>query len=148
MRLPYHNMDNRRVVDLVPLVNVIFLLMFFFLLSWSFVLQPGIEVRLPSTNFPTTSQQGSHVITLKTTTTTTQSEPLIFFDESNVDETELRVCLKIAARKSFGDWITLNADDSISHGYVQKVASMAMEHGFHVTIATQWLTSPSKKKGA
>lgn len=143
MRLSHYSIGGNRLTDLVPVANVILLLVFFFLLSWSFVLQRGIEVRLPSTTFQSTSQQGRHIITLKTSSSAGQDEVLLFFDENGVSEAELDEYLKLAAEKTAGDWITVNADDSISHGRVQKIISMAMEHGFHVTIATQQPISSS-----
>ncbi len=62
---------------------------------------------------------------------------MIFFDEKNVDEAGLGTSLKEASKKSSGEWITLNADDTVSHGQVQRTAAMAMEQGFRVSIATQ-----------
>ena len=72
MRLNRQLVMEQRPLELTPVVNVIMLLVFFFLLSWSFVLQPGVEVRLPITAFPATSPQGRHVVTLKATS---ESDP-------------------------------------------------------------------------
>ncbi|MBI4023959.1 MAG: biopolymer transporter ExbD [Verrucomicrobia bacterium] len=142
MRFPRHNTGEQHLLDLVPVVNVVLLLTFFFLLSWSFVLQPGVEVRLPVTSYPSTSQQGRHIITLKSST---KDDVLMFFDEKSVDRDGLRASIRTASERHFGDWITLNADDSISHGKVQEVAAVAMERGFRVTIATQRTTSVKGK---
>ena len=38
-------------LGIVPLIDVVFLLLFFFLLSSTFVLQPGISVSLPFSRF-------------------------------------------------------------------------------------------------
>jgi len=134
MRFASRQIASKRLVDLVPAVNVVLLLTFFFLLSWSFVLQPGVEVRLPTTSLPLTTQQGRHVVTLKPVS---KDEVLIFFDDDSLDIEHLRVRLKHAAEDSPGEWITINADDSVAHGRVQQVASMAMEQGLHVTLAMQ-----------
>jgi len=134
VRLLHRHQREERLVDLIPVVNVVLLLCLFFLLSWSFVRQPGIEVRLPSTSFSSASPQGRHVITLKSTAKETQ----MFFDEERVHENGLRTSLKMASGgKPTGDWITLNVDESVSHGEVQRVAAFAIENGFFVTIATQ-----------
>lgn len=133
MRLTNHSVGQQRLIDLVPVVNVILLLMFFFLLSWSFVMQPGVEVRPPTVSTSLTTPQGRHVVTLKGSA----REILIFFDEKNVDEKALKQELVIASKKNEGEWVTVNADDSVSHGRVQEVAAMVMESGFRVTLATQ-----------
>ncbi len=134
MRLRSHSVGDQKLVDLIPVVNVVLLLTFFFLLSWSFVLQRGVEVRLPVTNFPSTGPQGRHVITLKYVS---QDRVLMLFDEQSVDMDGLRARLMGASDKTHDDWITLNAEDSISHGHVQEVVALALECKFKVTIATQ-----------
>lgn len=141
MRLLRPPASEARFLELAPVANVVLLLVFFFLLSWSFVLQPGIEVRLPVTSFPTTSQQGRHVISLKATG---GGEALMFFDEMGVDEEALKAKLAVASEKHFADWITLNADESVPQGRVQQVAALAMQKGFRVTIATQRPAPPAE----
>lgn len=140
MRLLRQPASEARFLDLAPVANVVLLLVFFFLLSWSFVLQPGIEVRLPVTSFPGTSQQGRYVISLKAGG---GEEPLIFFDEMAVDEEALKAKLAAAAEEHFADWITLNADESVPQGRVQQVVALAMQKGFRVTIATQRPAPPA-----
>jgi biopolymer transport protein ExbD len=139
MRFARRTLGDQRPIDLIPVINVVLLLTFFFLLSWSFVLQPGVAVRLPNPGFSGMSQQGCHVITLKNNP---QGELLIFFDEKVVTPAELRAALIQASKKNYADWITLNADESVSHGNVQQVVGWAMEQGFKVTIATQRTAKP------
>ncbi len=138
-------MPDARPLELTPVVNVVMLLIFFFLLSWSFVLQPGVEVRLPVTSFPVASNQGRHVITLKTSG---KDDVMLFFDEKSVDETQLKTALDTVAEKFFGDWITLNADESVPQGRLQQVAALAMSRGFHVTVATQSLSATATQPSA
>ena len=172
MRFARHSVVDQKVVDLIPVVNIVLLLMFFFLLSWSFVLQPGVEVKLPGTSFSDAVQRGRHIMTLRNITgdnpasnkraensfpaskeseVTTQpyskKEIMVFFDEKVVALEELRKCLKEVAHRDHGEWITLNADEAVSHGYVQQVAAWAMEAGFRVTIATQRVSASSKMVG-
>lgn len=137
MRFARRTLGDHRPIDLIPVVNVVLLLTFFFLLSWSFVLQPGVEVRLPSASFTGMSQQGRHVITLKNDP---QGERMMFFDEKVVSALELRALLIQASKKNYADWLTVNADESVSHGHVQQIVGWAMEQGFKVTIATQRMT--------
>jgi biopolymer transport protein ExbD len=140
MRLLRSPASDARFLELAPVANVVLLLVFFFLLSWSFVLQPGIEVRLPVTSFPTTSPQGRHVVSLKAAG---GEQVLMFFDEMSVDEDALKAKLAAAADERFADWITLNADESVPQGRVQQVAALAMQKGFRVTVATQRPAPPA-----
>ncbi len=140
MRLRHHNIADQRLIDLVPTVNVVLLLIFFFLLSWSFVEPPGVGVRLGVDNFLIANQQGHHVITLKSIT---KDNVAILFDEKPVNIEKLREHLKVAAEKNPGDRITLNADDSVSNGLVQQALAMAMEYKFQVTMPTLKPTIPN-----
>ena len=133
MRLRNLHVGDQRLVDLVPVVNVVLLLLLFFLLSWSFIHQTGFVIRPPSVDFPAATPQGRHVVTLKAN----GADPLIFLDEKSMDWLALQVQLKILSQKSPGEWITINADDSVSHGHVQRVASWLFEYGFKATTATQ-----------
>lgn len=138
MRFPRRTIGDQRLIELVPVMNVVLLLLVFFLINWSFVLQPGMPVHLPSTGITTVSPQGRHVITLKSRGAALRDEVDYYFDTQNVDEGGLESCLKReASATSPGEWITLNADQSVGHGHVVRVASLAMKHGFHVTLATQ-----------
>lgn len=143
MRISHQQTRDQKLIDLVPIVNVVLLLVFFFLLSWSFVLQPGVEVRLPSASFSSANHQGRHVVTLKAS----DKEALLFFDEKSVDAVTLKTYLQEVANnpQTHGDWITINADESVTHGQVQQVAADVMNLGFHVTIATQQSQSQDLK---
>jgi biopolymer transport protein ExbD len=125
--------EQPRLLDLVPMVNVVLLLVFFFLLSWSFVLQPGVEVRLPAAGINSVTQQGKHVVTLKMN----GSEVMIYFDETYLKRAEFAERLRLVSEKSPGEWITLNADEAVAHGVVQGIAAQIIHHGFRVTLATQ-----------
>jgi biopolymer transport protein ExbD len=124
---------DQKWIDLVPVLNVVLLLTFFFLLSWSFVLQPGIEIRLPSSELASANPQGRHVITLKFV----EGTLLIFLDEKKVDEGTLTQNLNAFSASENGEWLTLNADDAVPHGQVQHLATLAIEKGFRVNVATQ-----------
>ncbi len=134
MRFSRHQIAEQKLIDLIPVANVILLLMFFFLLSWSFVLQPGIEVRLPILGLPVATPQGQHIITLKSSS---KNDFIMFFDEKTVDTEGLKLQLRLASEKNFGEWMTLNAEDSIPHGRVQEVVSFMIDRGFRVTLAVQ-----------
>jgi len=139
MRFLRRDRDEKKLLELTPVANVVLLLSLFFLLSWSFVLQPGIEVVLPTTSLQAATPHGRHVITLRPG----PQEPLIFFDERQVDRQGLQQELATAARKSWGAWITLNADESVSHGEVQGIAESALKRGFRVSLAKQEAGAPA-----
>ncbi len=136
---------DQKLIDLVPIVNIVLLLTFFFLLSWSFVLQPGVEVRLPTTNLSTTYPQSRHMITLKKSVAG-KEEILLYFDENSVDRETLVADLKTASQKNPGEWITLNADETISYSQVYHVAELVIQFGLRPALGNQPAISLSDRK--
>lgn len=88
---------------------------------------------MPSTELSSANPQGRHVITLKYV----EGAILIFLDEKKVDESILNESLDSFATVEKGEWVTLNADETVPHGQVQHIATLAIEKGFRVNVATQ-----------
>ncbi len=64
MKLQRNVSFNPYWLGLVPLVNVVFLALLFFSLSSSFVLQPGLQIRLPSAPFVLRPQHDPLIATI------------------------------------------------------------------------------------
>ena len=98
-------------VDIAPLIDVVFQMLIYFMLTSSFVLHPGIRIALPKA---TTSQQVSPsnlVITLT-------KDHVIHWEEQPVTLKELRERLKRAG----GDKPVLIRADR--HAYVEKLIQL------------------------
>lgn len=124
---------ERGNLDITPLVDVIFLLLIFFMLSSSFVFNPGIKVDLPETTSSENIQASDLVVTIT-------GQNMIFFRDQNVPLTMegLKERLKIAAGKNKSARMILKADANVPHGRVVKVMSLAWESGVRkMAIATR-----------
>ena len=98
-------------VDIAPLIDVVFLLLLFFMLTSSFVLYPGIRVTLPKAATSKTLSVSNLVITLT-------KDHIIYWDEQVVTLKELRQVL----RKAGGDKPVLIRSDR--HAYVNKLIQL------------------------
>jgi len=78
-------------IDIVPIVNIVFLLLIFFMLTSGFVMQPGIKVDLPKA-------VTSEVLKLENIELLVNSENTTYLNANAVTMTELKVFLKQAAK--------------------------------------------------
>ena len=136
-------------LDPVPFINILFLLLIFFLISSSLVFQPGIQVDLPPAQNPTMNATDKLVITIT-------RNSLVFFNDKRVEwsdlERELRNLIldsKIATSRrnnirvtGIGDKgvrnpaVVLRADSSVSYERVMEVVSLARSLDLGVYMAT------------
>ena len=64
MKLSRTVSHNPALFNLIPLVNVVFLLLIFFALSTTFVLQPGIAVTLPYSSYSLAPQRNPQIVSI------------------------------------------------------------------------------------
>jgi biopolymer transport protein ExbD len=105
-----------------PMLDVVFLLIFFFLLSSNFVLQPGIVVSAPSSPFVLGPQQNQQIISI-----TGGAVPAIYFREQKVTFQQLGPLLDAAKRESRS--LVIKADRLTPYELVVAVTNAALEHG-------------------
>lgn len=117
-------------LGMIPLLNVVFLLIFFLLLSSNFILQPGISVSLPFSRFTLAPQVNPQIISI-----TAAGAPAIYFREQKVALEQLGPLLDAA--KSEGRPIIIKADRFTPYELVVAVANLALERGIaSVALAT------------
>ncbi len=94
-------------LEITPLIDCVFLLLIFFMLTSNFVVSPGINIRLPKSSV-------SEVVRTKTVMITISSEDLIYVEGKIFTSSELEQYLKKADCKS----IFIKADRDSSLGAV------------------------------
>jgi biopolymer transport protein ExbD len=116
-----------------PMLDVVFLLIFFLLLSSNFILQPGISVSLPFSRFTLGPQLNQQIISI-----TGGAVPTIYFRDQKINLEQLGPLLDAAKRE--GRSIIIKADRATPYETVVAVTNAALEHGItSVALAT---TSP------
>jgi len=114
----------------LSLVDVVFLLLFFFLLSSNFILQPGISVSLPFSRFALGPQTNQQIISI-----TGGAAPAIYFRDQRTTIEQLGPLLDEAKRE--GRSIIIKADRLTPYELVVAVTNAALEHGItSVALAT------------
>lgn len=115
-------------IDIAPLIDIVFQLLIFFMLTSSFIMQPGIKVNLPKA---VTSDvvQNENIDILIT------SENITYLNGSVVTMNELKGFLKQAAKRDQG--VLIKSDKRASLGRVVEIWDMARDLGIsQINIAT------------
>ena len=104
-------------LDMAPLIDVVLNLLIYFLLTSSFIMQPGLKIKLPEAK---TTEQGIPAPVLVSVTKGNQ----VFYKDRQVGLGELEVLLSAEGRK--GRFVLLvKGDEAASHGLVVKVLDLA-----------------------
>lgn len=112
--------------DLSPMLDVIFQLILFFLVSTTFASLPGINVNLPTS----TTAQSSDATGV---TVTVLDDGTMFFNDQESSMTLLDSQLaqiELGGRTKAEYPVTLNADDGVTNGTLVKVFDALRKNGF------------------
>ena len=118
-------------VDLTPLIDIIFQLVLFFMVSTTFITAPGIQVDLPRSSSQTILRDKEDVNIWMTT------EGAVYVDEQPVQWADLDRILSGAAQRDTSTLVVIKADTSVDHGRVVRVMDLARGKGLsRLAIAT------------
>ena len=117
---------TKPVVDLSPMLDVIFQLILFFLVSTTFNLLPAINVNLPKSS--TSSGAESSGITISV-----EENGTLWFNDEKVSERELAALLskfdtKEIERKNFP--VLISADENVKNGKIVELFDIIRMSGF------------------
>ncbi|MDD5504698.1 MAG: biopolymer transporter ExbD [Candidatus Omnitrophica bacterium] len=117
-----------KTIDIAPLIDVVFLLLIFFMLTSSFIFQPGIKVNLPRAITSEMLSEDNAVINIT-------SENLIYYNQKLVTLRELNSLLKDVASSRLS--VLIRSDRRASLGRIVEVWDMCRQEGIRqVNIAT------------
>jgi biopolymer transport protein ExbD len=125
-------------VSVIAGIDVVFLLIFFLLLSSNFILQPGINVSLPVSRFTLGPQLNPQIISI-----TGGAVPAVYFRDQKVGLDQLGPLLDEAKRENRP--VIIKADRLTPYELVVSVTNAALAHGItSVSLATAPAPSPAK----
>ena len=113
-------------VDLTPMIDVVFQLILFFLVSTTFAILPAINVNLPESE----TAQGADIAGI---TITMQSNGKMWFNDEQVSVSTLGKRLAsfdTEGRKKEEYPVTLEADENVTNGSIVKVFDVLRTEGF------------------
>ncbi len=115
-------------IEIAPLINTVFLLLIFFLLTSNFVVQPGIKIDLPTAL--TGEALGPENITV-----IISGENIVYFDSKVLDAGQLKNLINQAAKRKQA--IQIKADRQASLGRIVEIWDICRNSGIgQISIAT------------
>lgn len=117
-----------RQIDIAPLIDMVFQLLIFFMLTSSFVMQPGIKVNLPKA-------VTSEAVKYENIEIVVSSENVIYLNGKVITMDELKVLLRQGAKRKQS--VLIKSDRRASLGRVVEIWDTARDLGLtQINIAT------------
>jgi biopolymer transport protein ExbD len=130
---------RRVALELTPLVDVVLMLVIFFMLTTTFVVGTGIQVDLPQGRAVEQPHKSDAVITLT-------KEGRLYYQDARVSLEKLRAALQQTYQQQPGMRLVIEADTQVQHGQVVEVMDMAKLVGIErLAIATAPQPSPEQR---
>jgi len=127
--------EKGRRLEITPLIDVVLLLLIFFMLTSSFVFNPGIKVNIPEYSSAENIRPTDLVVTI------TKSNEVFFKGKymSQIDNfRQLKLEFQKAARETKDPRLIIEADIGVPFGKVVDIMSLAMDEGlYNQAIATR-----------
>ena len=118
-------------INVIPLIDVLLVMLIFFMTSASFVASGGLDVKLPQAASQSSAEES------KKLTVTVASSGEIQLDGRSVAAPALRELFREAAARPLKPVLVLRADEKVEHGTVVRILDEARSEGLEqIAIAT------------
>ncbi len=119
------------LIDLAPMTDMVFQVLLFFIISSSFVLEPGIKVNLPKSQTSELQVQQKLIITV-------DKSQQIFVGNKVVPIEQLEERIKLLLPYYQDKMVVIRADETVPHGLVVKIMDISKTAGAQkLAIATE-----------
>lgn len=109
-------------LNITSMIDVLFLLLIFFMVSTTFLEQPGIKLELPHATSAVISEQKDYTLFV-------DKDGKMFLNQDEVTTENLGEKLKAALPNMKEGSLILKADQDVSHGIVVRVMDIAKQSG-------------------
>ncbi|OQY27766.1 MAG: hypothetical protein B6244_09685 [Candidatus Cloacimonetes bacterium 4572_55] len=122
---------KKATINVTSLIDVLFLLLIFFMVSSTFKEQPGMKLELPSA-------KSSDMLAAEELSLFVSKEQKLFLNDQPIDEERLKAQLQQHALQDDPPPLILQADTGVAHGYIVHLMDLARNENIRkITIATQ-----------
>lgn len=113
---------HKAVINITSLIDVVFLLLIFFMVSSTFLEQPGIKLELPQAQSAATVEQKDYTLFV-------DKDGDIFLNSEEINFGNLEQKLKTALPEMKDGALILKADQDVTHGVVVRIMDLAKRAG-------------------
>jgi len=118
-------------INITSLIDVLFLLLIFFMVSSTFVEKPGMDLELPESESSTLKEVKDMVLQI-------QPDDKMFLNGKDVTMSNIRTYLEEEYRNNPDAALILKADKAVTHGKVVSIMDLAKQLGItKLIIATR-----------
>jgi len=107
-------------LDIAPLIDIVLLLLIFFMLTSNFIMQPGIKITLPKAKTSKPQEEENIVVFIT-------EDNKIYLNDREINIGELREALEKKLKTAEKKIVILKADEKINLGLAVKVMDIAKE---------------------
>jgi biopolymer transport protein ExbD len=123
--------ENR--LGIAPLVDIVFLLLIFFMVTSNFDVASGVRIKLPKVENRILDHDKNKIILV------VDKSGQIYIEGQKVDLDELKENLEAFVREKGIVQVILQADKDVAHGHVVRIMDLAKTAGADsILIAAQW----------
>jgi biopolymer transport protein ExbD len=116
------NKRGRKSIDMIPMIDVVFQLILFFLVSTTFAMLPGINLQLPESSTAKASAISDlFVIVIN------RNE--VYLNNDKIPLDNLESALSVFSQSEMSN-ITLEADESVSYGLIIETLDILRKSGY------------------
>lgn len=128
-------------IEIAPLIDVVFLLLLFFMVTTQFTASPGLEIKLPEI------KPGAPISTSLKIEINISAASDIFVAGTPVAIANLKAAIKQAVRNPGSTVAVVAADERAPHGTVVRVMDVLRDLGIRkMVIAARWKQPGSQKQ--
>ncbi len=121
--MEFNPKKKRRVlINITSLIDVMFLLLIFFMVTSTFLDQPGMKLELPSAESAEVARVEKLVLYIS-------SDEAVVFNDQSVALDDLEETMRAALSEIEDRTLVLNADKTVQHGTVIRVMDIAKKLG-------------------
>ncbi|RUO40599.1 biopolymer transporter ExbD [Aliidiomarina taiwanensis] len=123
--------EEEATLDMTPMLDIVFIMLIFFIVTTSFVKEAGIDVNRPEASQATSKPSANIFIAVR-------ENGEVWMDRRQVDVERVAANLERLLAEQPTDMVVIQADDNAKHGIVVKVMDQIKEAGIaQISIAAE-----------
>ncbi|MCK5220245.1 MAG: biopolymer transporter ExbD [Candidatus Aminicenantes bacterium] len=126
------------IINITSLIDVLFLLLIFMMVSSTFMEEPGIKLDLPETKSAPSVKKSEYILYVKL-------EGELFLNEKSISLEELEENLKNTLPEMKDESLILKGDTNIPYGRIVKIMDIVKKSGVKKLIISTRQGTPEKK---
>ena len=131
MKRLYQQNDDESAIDITPMLDIVFIMLIFFVVTTSFVKESGIDVNRPSASTAERKETGSILVAIS-------MDNIVWIDKRRVDPDAIRPNIERLHAENPEGGVVIQADKASTSGLLVKVMDQIRLAGVtNISIAAQ-----------